>query len=760
MEEQKIAKIDEKEKSKGVIYITDNDNMFIAAENISQEEINKLSLETDRNALKEKLAVIEAELANYEQTSEPVKSEEKEHIEEIERPQPYSVQQGNASQIHFSTKPFGNFKNILIFDTETTGLSPYTDELLQISAVDINGTPLLNSYVKPEKHTEWPEAQAVNHISPETVKNAPTFKELKDQMQKLIDNADLIVTYNGKFDMDFLQLNGIKVDPQKPHLDVMKAFAPVYGEKFKNGQPKTKKLVEAAGYYGFDFKAHDSLGDSLATLKIGQKLYGNSFERLTQDDLSKYSISKTLPQSMERDDKEYESFIFKTGSMALNNAAILEQVKNDPFARKVQNLLQKYADHPENEKNLNNLKFNLGRYVADNNPELIENFSKRRKDRNTAMAINDNIENQNVLNGADVLPDFTVQTKNGSKMYSGMKVVYQNPENNTFYLDNGNEKLILPAATFQSIVSPESLHPQPQAFKDAEIAEEMPAAVMGKTVLPEFAMITTQGIQTFKDLTVQKYNAAENSYTLTNGETSITVTGDTFKEINKPERYEKVYDEKTPAYEKLIDSQYDAYFKQRENTANNFIHNLSVYCRKEANTPLDALTISKEIISRMDKEEKEKTRLLLKQIAKEDQTINQVLVNAYYDAVKGVPLDKDTVLQKRNEERIAKPFNDTISAQGALVDSNSKLRIGDTIKDMAFNVPKAFGHGKDRIFEDLTVVSASKDGNNIILMDKNRSFYEMPRDSVLEGYNKQQEKQQKAEQKHRMKNRVDVGWER
>ena len=97
---------------------------------------------------------------------------------------------------------------------------------------------------------------------------------------------------------------------------------------------------------------------------------------------------------------------------------------------------------------------------------------------------------------------------------------------------------------------------------------------------------------------------------------------------------------------------------------------------------------------------------------------------------------------------------------GTIVDSNSKLRIGDTIKDMAFNVPKTFGHGKDRIFEDLTAISASKDRNNIILMDKNRSFYEMPRDSVLKGYNKQQEKQQKAEQKHRMKNRVDVGWER
>lgn len=354
------------------------------------------------------------------------------------------------------------------------------------------------------------------------------------------------------------------------------------------------------------------------------------------------------------------------------------------------------------------------------------------------------------------LPDFTVNTKNGPKLFSGMKVVMQDEENNRFYLDNGKEKLILPTLTFKSIISPESLHAVPSQFNDAEIAEEQPAAVLGKTTLPEFSMITANGIEVFKDLTVQKYNGAENSYTLSNGNTTITVTGDTFKEINKPERYEKVWDENTPSYEKLLDSQYDAYFKQRDNTANNFIHNLSVYCRKEANTPLDALIISREIISKMDKEEKEKTRLLLKQIACEDKTINQVLVRTYYEAIKGVPLDKDTILQKQSEERIAKPFNDTISTNGALVDKDSKLRIGDTIKDMAFNVPKAFGHGKDRIYEDLTVISASKDGNNIILMDKNRSFYELPRDSVREGYNRQQEKQHKAEIKRRNSNRIDI----
>ena len=75
---------------------------------------------------------------------------------------------------------------------------------------------------------------------------------------------------------------------------------------------------------------------------------------------------------------------------------------------------------------------------------------------------------------------------------------------------------------------------------------------------------------------------------------------------------------------------------------------------------------------------------------------------------------------------------------------------------MDFNVSKAFGYGKDLLYKDLTVISASKDGNNIIFMDKNRSFYELLRDSISEGYNEQQKKQYKAENKHRDSNRINI----
>ena len=71
---------------------------------------------------------------------------------------------------------------------------------------------------------------------------------------------------------------------------------------------------------------------------------------------------------------------------------------------------------------------------------------------------------ETTIEDATTLPDFTVQTKDGPKLFKDMKVVFQDEETNRFYLDNGKEKLILPAMTFKSIVSPESLHPQPEAF--------------------------------------------------------------------------------------------------------------------------------------------------------------------------------------------------------------------------------------------------------------------------------------------------------
>ena len=158
----------------------------------------------------------------------------------------------------------------------------------------------------------------------------------------------------------------------------------------------------------------------------------------------------------------------------------------------------------------------------------------------------------------------------------------------------------------------------------------------------------------------------------------------------------------------------------------------------------------------MDKEEQKKTLALINQLKKDDESINQFIVGTYFRAIQEVPLNEEYIRQNRSEKSITRPFYDTLSDKGQLVDKDSTLRIGDTIKNVPFKSKNVMGHGSSKIYENLTVISASKEGNNIVLMDGNKSFYTIPRDDFLAGYNKQQEKQHKAEIRHQQKNEFEV----
>ena len=67
-----------------------------------------------------------------------------------------------------------DFDNVVVFDTETTGTEPYLgDEVVSISICDAYGNDLFSSLIKPRKKKAWPEAEAINGISPAMVKDAP-----------------------------------------------------------------------------------------------------------------------------------------------------------------------------------------------------------------------------------------------------------------------------------------------------------------------------------------------------------------------------------------------------------------------------------------------------------------------------------------------------------------------------------------------------------------------------------------------------------
>ena len=160
---------------------------------------------------------------------------------------------------------------MIIFDTETTGVTE-NDEIIQLSIIDGKGKTLVNEYVHPYWKQEWIAAARVNGITPETVKNALYPHDLIPKVKGIFEAVDLLVAYNNTFDLAFLKRWGISTLGKKQY-DVMLAFAEEYGEWNEYfGNYKWQKLSKAAAYYGYKFKAHDSLEDVRATLYVYNKM--------------------------------------------------------------------------------------------------------------------------------------------------------------------------------------------------------------------------------------------------------------------------------------------------------------------------------------------------------------------------------------------------------------------------------------------------------------------------------------------------------
>lgn len=166
--------------------------------------------------------------------------------------------------------PCDNPSGIIVFDTETTGLVPDQDEILQISIIDGDGNVLIDEYVKPYWTTDWYDAQDINGISQYMVANARYPHELIPKVKGIFESAKLCIAYNIPFDIGMLEKWGMQLESMTCEwYDVMTVFSVIYGEwSDYYGGYKWKKLRSCAEYFGYmpDGDYHNSLEDVKATL--------------------------------------------------------------------------------------------------------------------------------------------------------------------------------------------------------------------------------------------------------------------------------------------------------------------------------------------------------------------------------------------------------------------------------------------------------------------------------------------------------------
>ena len=91
------------------------------------------------------------------------------------------------------------------FDTETTGLKPDANRVVEIGAVKFDTHGVISRFsvlINPECPMP-PEAGAVNNITDEMLKGKPLFKEVAVDFLKFIQDT-ILVAHNAPFDIAFI----------------------------------------------------------------------------------------------------------------------------------------------------------------------------------------------------------------------------------------------------------------------------------------------------------------------------------------------------------------------------------------------------------------------------------------------------------------------------------------------------------------------------------------------------------------------------
>lgn len=157
--------------------------------------------------------------------------------------------------------------NIIALDIEATD----RDEMLELSIISYpDETEIYHSLFCPPYSQKWSEK--IHHISYLDVCDAPTVKEEKQTIQRILDNADVIVGFALDNDIKFLSDNGFNIADNIDLIDVQQMMCTL--EEGNNDisykhLPSLEKAADIMGC-GFtdDMPPHSASNDTLVTLRL------------------------------------------------------------------------------------------------------------------------------------------------------------------------------------------------------------------------------------------------------------------------------------------------------------------------------------------------------------------------------------------------------------------------------------------------------------------------------------------------------------
>jgi DNA polymerase-3 subunit epsilon len=194
--------------------------------------------------------------------------------------------------------PFDDQPGFVVFDIETTGLSPTSDRMIEIGLIrtDNLGNPLAywSSLINPQQAVT---ATEIHGISDKDVANSPTFEDVLDQVLPRI-RGQALAAHNAEFDISFLKVELARVGWDLPRTPVLCTMEE--SQYFIPGLSR-RRLQDCIDALGIDQAVeHRALGDaSLATALVNFYLNGPTNRKRSNEliDLPNIAKSVTWPTS-------------------------------------------------------------------------------------------------------------------------------------------------------------------------------------------------------------------------------------------------------------------------------------------------------------------------------------------------------------------------------------------------------------------------------------------------------------------------------
>ncbi|HET7169683.1 MAG TPA: polyribonucleotide nucleotidyltransferase [Candidatus Limnocylindrales bacterium] len=155
----------------------------------------------------------------------------------------------------------GEARELVVIDVETTGTDPKMSDLLEVAAVKVKGTKIVDrwsTFVNPGRPIV---GNQMHGITDKDVKGAPTAREAADQLLAFVGEA-MIVGHNVGFDLGFIEEakgDGFRFQPGT-YLDTLVIA--------REGYPGSEsyKLGDLARFFGVELaQGHRALPDAEAT---------------------------------------------------------------------------------------------------------------------------------------------------------------------------------------------------------------------------------------------------------------------------------------------------------------------------------------------------------------------------------------------------------------------------------------------------------------------------------------------------------------